>query len=421
MHAIGMSHNCKACCNEERAHYDRHKEIAEQVMLIVKIDLYGTAEGAQRVQLRLVGAEEDEQEDVHVADDLDQDDFDDTATEISSISTPLKSPAAQKRMEKKAQKDAKALAKAQKNQSRFTIGPTRNDVAAVFKAIHGPTACMQLAIHTPGESFESIVDRNIHYVAAVHSSKRLYANDGVEVNGKRNERQRSDSISEGLKRRIHDVLSNLGVSGFVTTTPLSPVSPNIPFKSLLDSDTRRKRQAALSKVQVLIKEDIEKSDADERETLMRMAGYWRYVNKGIYNSMLVNHEHWEWATGAKVEQVSEDEDDDLAAGVDQEDDDAIADEEQEPDEEDLDLEIDEPAATEADEELEAIFAAEERPLVNLAYSRFILMPENEVAYTNITMRQLEALAIAVAERDERRAAEQASGQRPREFIWKALA
>lgn len=421
MHAIGMSHNCKACCNEERAHYDRHKEIAEHVMLISKIDLYGTAEGPQRVQLRLAGAEDDE-EHVDIAEDFDQDDFDDTATEVSSIATPLKSPAAQKRLEKKAVKEAKALAKAQKNQGRFTIGPTRSDVAAVAKAIHGPTACMQLAIHTPGESFESIIDRNIHYVAAVHSSKRIYANDGVEVNGNRNERQRSLSMSDGMKRRIHDILSNLGISGFTTTTPLSPISPNVPSKFFLDGDTRRKRQAALNRVQTLIKEDIEKSDADERETLMRMAGYWRYVNKGIYNSMLVNHEHWEWATGAKVDRVSEDEDDAFAADVDDEDEETIANEEWEQAQEEAQkMELDDVPVGEADADLEAIFAAEECPLVNLAYSRFILMPENEAAYENIAMQQLEALAIAVAERDERRAAVQAAGERPREFVWKALA
>lgn len=37
--------------------------------------------------------------------------------------------------------------------------------------------------------------------------------------------------------------------------------------------------------------------------MMRMAGYWRYVNRRTYNAMVRNNQLWDWATGEKLEEL----------------------------------------------------------------------------------------------------------------------
>ncbi|KAL9595734.1 MAG: hypothetical protein Q9179_004863 [Wetmoreana sp. 5 TL-2023] len=56
-----------------------------------------------------------------------------------------------------------------------------------------------------------------------------------------------------------------------------------------------------------INDDAEKVDNENRDTMMRMAGYWRYVNRKTYNFMVRNNHIWDWATGQKLEEI-EDED-----------------------------------------------------------------------------------------------------------------
>ena len=44
---------------------------------------------------------------------------------------------------------------------------------------------------------------------------------------------------------------------------------------------------------------------DQVETMQRMAGYWRYANKRTYNEMVRNNEIWDWATGEKLPEITE--------------------------------------------------------------------------------------------------------------------
>ncbi|KAL8687622.1 MAG: hypothetical protein Q9218_006259 [Villophora microphyllina] len=60
-----------------------------------------------------------------------------------------------------------------------------------------------------------------------------------------------------------------------------------------------------------IRDDIEKVDNENRDTMQRMAGYWRYVNRKTYNFMVRNNHIWDWATGQKLEEIEEEDDEEL--------------------------------------------------------------------------------------------------------------
>ena len=80
-----------------------------------------------------------------------------------------------------------------------------------------------------------------------------------------------------------------------------PAAPLHPHKD-------RKVQLALLRSHIAT--DLECVDNEDRETMMRMAGYWRYVNRRTYNAMVLNNQLWDWETGAKLEEIEEGEVDD---------------------------------------------------------------------------------------------------------------
>lgn len=84
----------------------------------------------------------------------------------------------------------------------------------------------------------------------------------------------------------------------------------------------KKRNDMVGKLQRLIQKDLITVDNEDRETMTRMAGYWRYVNRKTYNYMVRHYLLWDWETGGQLEEVdAEDEsgldvdDDYSAAGI----------------------------------------------------------------------------------------------------------
>ncbi|KAL9588029.1 MAG: hypothetical protein Q9203_003148 [Teloschistes exilis] len=73
----------------------------------------------------------------------------------------------------------------------------------------------------------------------------------------------------------------------------------------------RERVNLVKQLRNAIRDDMEKVDNENRDTMTRMAGYWRYVNRKTYNYMVRNNHIWDWATGQKLEEVEEEEEDDL--------------------------------------------------------------------------------------------------------------
>lgn len=71
--------------------------------------------------------------------------------------------------------------------------------------------------------------------------------------------------------------------------------------------TSRERTALVKQLRSAIQDDVEKVENENRDTMMRMAGYWRYVNRKTYNFMVRQNQIWDWATGQKLEEIEEEE------------------------------------------------------------------------------------------------------------------
>ncbi|KAL8630666.1 hypothetical protein Q9189_003589 [Teloschistes chrysophthalmus] len=73
----------------------------------------------------------------------------------------------------------------------------------------------------------------------------------------------------------------------------------------------RERVNLVRQLRNAIRDDLDKVDNENRDTMTRMAGYWRYVNRKTYNYMVRHNHIWDWATGQKLEEVEEDEEEEV--------------------------------------------------------------------------------------------------------------
>jgi hypothetical protein len=67
----------------------------------------------------------------------------------------------------------------------------------------------------------------------------------------------------------------------------------------------KKCKCLLDRLRQAIHVDLVSVENEDRETMMRKAGYWRYVNRRTYNAMVRNNQIWDWATGAKLEELDD--------------------------------------------------------------------------------------------------------------------
>lgn len=76
------------------------------------------------------------------------------------------------------------------------------------------------------------------------------------------------------------------------------------------------RKGLVAKLQDAVAHDLAIVDNEDRDTMVRQAGYFRYVNRRTYNAMIRNNLIWDWVSGRKLEEVEEEEEDDGEDGED---------------------------------------------------------------------------------------------------------
>ncbi|KAL8720053.1 MAG: hypothetical protein Q9225_003021 [Loekoesia sp. 1 TL-2023] len=118
---------------------------------------------------------------------------------------------------------------------------------------------------------------------SVHTKKLLKANAIGKTPSPKNAQEDPE---------ITLILENLGI----TTSP---------------TYSSRERSVLVKQIRNAIKDDAEKVENENRDTMMRMAGYWRYVNRKTYNFMVRHNQIWDWATGQKLEEIDEEEESEL--------------------------------------------------------------------------------------------------------------
>ena len=114
-----------------------------------------------------------------------------------------------------------------------------------------------------------------------------------------------------------------------STQAQNRLDPNMELDPpLLDSILRRlgidphithatkARKALNTKIRAAINMDMVIIINEEKEMMQRMAGYWRFANRRTYNVMVRVNELWDWATGQKLPEIEEEnEDGDLQSEV----------------------------------------------------------------------------------------------------------
>lgn len=185
---------------------------------------------------------------------------------------------------------AKAERKVAKNQVRFDV-ITKEDLQVIQEALHPPpklpTEETDLILNGQGLADNSTIDENIIFNPHTFTWAKL------------RERIREKKIAK-----------NNGIKQQAPNTPqrieelLSPIFASLCISPDL-SKASRCRKSLDAKLRVAILKDITAFENEQAETMQRMAGYWRYVNRRTYNSMVRNNELWDWATGEKLPEIAE--------------------------------------------------------------------------------------------------------------------
>ena len=190
-------------------------------------------------------------------------------------------------------KAKRAERKVARNQARFTI-ITPEDMARVDAALHPDSLDSNGLTREQRSSNDPLdnhtIEANIAFNPgtfkfeklrqAVHI-KRMLKNNGPPKNS-------DGPADENLQ--LDTIVHRLGIRAVV-------------------ANNSKERKSLMTKLHEAIKADLVCIANEDRDTMERMAGYWRYANRRTYNVMVRNNQLWDWSTGAKLEEIEEDEDD----------------------------------------------------------------------------------------------------------------
>ncbi|KAL8730719.1 MAG: hypothetical protein Q9166_003911 [cf. Caloplaca sp. 2 TL-2023] len=292
---VGNSNKCDACRKSTELHDKRHREIATLILKIQKVDevderLSSSATNGKRktrrsdvfndYQTRPVL--EDISEDNEWADSStlnENDDFEVNRPGIVAMKENI-TPGRTSKVERK---------KARHSSLVQVVTPAL--MGRIDNVLHPEGRSLEDKSNRPGDSnsmalSHKIIEDNIGFNTncfrpsslrqSVHAKKVLKAN----------------GIAKTSPKAIQD---DTGISLILEDLGVRPHSMN-PSKQ---------RSTLVRQLSSAIRDDIEKFENEKRDTMMRMAGYWRYVNRKTYNYMVRNNQIWDWVTGQKLEEIEE--------------------------------------------------------------------------------------------------------------------
>lgn len=187
-------------------------------------------------------------------------------------------------------KAAKADRKFAKNQVRFDV-ITKEDLDRIQNALH-PEFRLAAEEANQGQGLfdNSTIDQNIAF--NTHTFKYSSLRQGVHAK-KILKNNRPPRKIDGLDpEQAEDILT--------------PILKALGLETKLTKASRERRNLD-TKLRSAVWGDLVAFENEQAETMERMAGYWRYVNKRTYNQMVENNELWDWATGQKLAKVEDSE------------------------------------------------------------------------------------------------------------------
>ncbi|KAI4139494.1 MAG: hypothetical protein LQ341_004193 [Variospora aurantia] len=300
--APGNSSKCDACRKSVELHDKRHREIAGLILRIRNIDeaeqkIISPANNRKRqtrkshvsTNFHSISALDNVVEEGDWADSSTLNDGDLEAGALSPLQMKENyTPKRLKKAERKKAKQSKAIQ---------VIMPELME--SIDVVLHPENHMHNDKEHRPGDESNAalsntIIGENIAFNAncfkpsimrqSVHNKKLLKANDMGKALSPQNAQEDPATTS---------VLEQLGINSI----------PGLTFKE---------RNTLVKQLRNAIRDDADKVENEGRDTMMRMAGYWRYVNRKTYNSMVRNNEIWDWVTGQKLDEIEEEEENETA-------------------------------------------------------------------------------------------------------------
>ena len=263
-----------------------------------------------------------------------------TSPSTETSSTTPKLTKADARAAKRAAKSAKSQRKSSKNQTKLAhvvhVKAAAVDNTAII--LHGPSFIHTTSKTGQGDrrarhplasdkSVEDVMERNRRYVASIHEHKRALLR---EIGGKKKQERRrqvkkqqtqqkdykmsrsrrsivtADDEDDELKaaeeeesRFVDAIIGKLGITPPSTPTsmPTTPKRLSTSSASGGSSSHGHSKQALLAQLRVAIAEDLQKHENEQRHTLIRAGGFWRYVGRQVFDRMCEVGEKIDWRTG----------------------------------------------------------------------------------------------------------------------------
>lgn len=118
------------------------------------------------------------------------------------------------------------------------------------------------------------------------------------------------SLRSGVQKRKLEKYNGLSTPRSrapLNDSQMSAILHRLGISSSAVSNNTKERTSRIISLRGAIEKDLGCVENEDRETMARMAGYWRYANRRTYNAMVRTNELWDWATGAKLEEIEEEE------------------------------------------------------------------------------------------------------------------
>lgn len=306
------------CRRSRETHDKRHREIAVLVEAILQIDetngpctpLSATKRKARKYDNVFdIARDADDDASVYEGDVLDNISGQNQENTPPSLCTPTSKEA------KRGQKLKKAERKMAKSQSRVKVISTE-DIRRTADAIHPTTAGGKLDTQShsrqnnDGPLNSKLVADNVAYVSATSEYYKSRIRKDYGAN----------------KKAVRCKTAPPQTAPAAPTTRPGPdetasILSRLNIKVIVLAAASKERKSLVAKLQDAIHADLTVTDNEDRDTMMRQAGYFRYVNRRTYNAMVRNNQIWDWVSGRKLEEVDEEEEDDGAVVDDDVDDD----------------------------------------------------------------------------------------------------
>lgn len=294
-----------SCRKSSEIHDKRHREIAELLQRILDGDDAAVISSPlskkkrktrQSDALDMFKTPADFSNDCHTEEDL----WADSSTLYDDDLELNRSTSVDKKENCGSKKTQKAERRIARNQCRFKV-MTIDDVKRVNEALH------------------PLLDRNLLDDGTDEPRNNLGLPNNATINANIAFSTRTFRYSS-LRLQVHNK-KILKANGTPNSTPdtksPTPASQNSPFITTIllrlgisspPLHPHKERKPLVTRLRHLIAADLECVDNEERETMMRMAGYWRYANRRTYNAMVRNNQLWDWETGAKLEEIEDESD-----------------------------------------------------------------------------------------------------------------